>query len=356
MEKARHRRVLASAMVGTVAVLTLATAWLPGVAGASQQAKGSKGGGGSLVVSYFSNGFYSGVVATQPTLRAMIPATTKFIEVQSGPATLAGMKTGAFDMTTQTGNPPITGAIALHTPVQVVWAEAYDNAGLVVDNSIHSVAQMAGKTFGYLEGSSEAFSFQSWLKLKGLTNKVKLVNLDRAAMVAAMKTGAIAGGYNDFPYATQMAQEGGHVVVTSKQIAAMGFPSINMLTVDTSFAAKHPAVVQGYVCADARAYSLMTGKSKRSVLARAASFLGLPARAGLVAGLEYPLFAPSAELTSSALGAPGHLAAGAVAKALFLTGSYLKAQGLLTSPPSMPEIVKHVSLRFAEGVAHGACK
>lgn len=356
MKKTRTSKLLLSAAVATVSSLTMVAASLPGAAGASGQAKGKKSTSAPLLVSYFSNGFYSGVVATQPGLRKMIPTTTKFIEVQSGPATLAGMKTGSFDMTTQTGNPPITGAIALHTPVQVVWAEAYDNAGLVVSKSIHNVAQMAGKTFGYLEGSSEAFSFQSWLKLKGLANKVKLVNLDRAAMVAAMKTGAIAGGYNDFPFATQMVKEGGRLVVTSKQIAGMGFPSLNMLTVDTNFAAQHPAVVQGYVCADAKAYGFMKGKAKRRVLAHAARFLGLPARAGLVAGLEYPLFAPHSELTPSALGTPGHVASGAVAKALFLTGSYLKAQGLLTTPPSMAEIVKHVNLKFAEGVAHGACR
>lgn len=310
----------------------------------------------TLLVSYFTNGFYSGVVASDKSLVNSIPANTKFIEVQSGPATLAGMKSGAFDMTTQTGNPPITGAIALNTPVQVIWAEAYDNAGLVVNNSIKTPAEMAGKKFGDLIGSSEDFSFQSWLKANNLLGKVTLVNLDRAGMVAAMKTGAIAGGYNDAPYTNQMAAEGGHLVVTSKQIAAMGFPSINMLTVDTQYAEAHPNVVQAYVCADAKAYSLMTGTSKKTVLAKAASFLGLPAAPGLSAGLSYPLFSPTQELTNAALGTPGSVQSGAVAKALYLTGSFLKAQGLLKTPPTMNQIVQHINLKFAQGVQNGACK
>lgn len=309
-----------------------------------------------LIVSYFTNGFYSGVVASSKALTNSIPAQVKFVQVQSGPATLAGMKSGAFDMTTQTGNPPITGAIALNTPVQVIWAEAYDNAGLVVNNSIKTPAEMAGKKFGDLVGSSEDFSFESWLKVNHLLGKVTLVNLDRAGMVAAMKTGAIAGGYNDAPYTNQMAAEGGHLVVTSKQIAAMGFPSINMLTVDTQFAQAHPNIVQAYVCADAKAYSLMTGSNKKSVIAKAASFLGLPAASGLSAGLSYPLFSPSQELTSAALGKPGSVQNGAVAKALYLTGSFLKTQGLLKSPPSMNTILQHINLKFAQGVQNGACK
>jgi len=309
-----------------------------------------------LIVSYFSNAYYAGVVASQPSLHDKIPAKVDFVEVTSGPATLAGMKTGHFDMTTQTGNPPIATAIGKNSPVQVIWAEAYTNSALVLSNSIKRITQMAGKKFGTLVGSSEDFSFVSWLKVHKLANKVTLVDLTRSSMVAAFKTGAIAGGYNDIPFTTQMIAEGGHLVTTATKIAKLGYPSINMLTVDTQYAKEHPAAVQGYVCADAAAYKTMTGHDKRSVLSKAAAFLGLPAATGLKGGLSYPLFKPSSELTTSALGLPGKPADSAVEKTLFLTGAFLKTQGLLTVPPTKKQIVAHIDQKFAEGVAHGKCK
>lgn len=353
----RHLRwVHRVAFTGVVVPLMLVTLSATPSAAANRNREASNGPKPKLIVSYFTNGFYSGVVASDKSLRAKIPATVHFVQVTSGPATLAGMKTGNFDMTTQTGNPPITGAIALNTPVQVVWAEAYDNAGLVLSNSIHSITDMAGKKFGDLVGSSEDFSFRSWLKVHGLINKVTLVNLTRSSMVAAFKTGAIAGGYNDMPYTTQMVAEGGHLVTTSQKIAKLGFPSINMLTVDTQYAKEHPAAVQGYVCADAAAYKLMTGSEKRSVIGKAAAFLGLPPSTGLSAGLSYPLFKPASELTKAALGPKGKPGDGAVAKALLLTGTFLKSQGLLPTPPTKQQILAHINQKFAEGVASGKCK
>lgn len=319
------------------------------------------GGGGSaakssnLLVSYFSNGYYSGVVATQPSLKQMIPANVKFIEVQSGPATLAGLKSGSFNLTTQTGNPPILGAIGLHTDLSVVWVEAVDNAALVVDGSIKSPSDLAGKKLGYLQGSSEDFSLQSWLKLNKLDGKVTLVNLDRQAMLAAFKTHKIAGGYNDAPFTDQMVESGGRGVVDSSQIAAQGFPALNMVVVDRNFAKQNHASILGYLCADARAYDLMTGRNKKDVITKASDFLGQDRKSGVPTGLSYPLLSPADQLTSKGLGAPGAVKNGAVVESLVKTGAFLKGQEVISSVPSIDEIAKHVDTSFASEVADGKC-
>lgn len=320
---------------------------------------GSAGASGksprTLLVSYFSNGYYSGVVATQPSLLAKIPAKVKFLQVQSGPATLAGLKTGSYNLTTQTGNPPILGAIALNTDLSVIWVEAYDNAALVVQKTIKSPADLIGKQVGYLEGSSEDFSLESWLKLKHLAGKVTLVNLDRQSMVAAFKTGKIAAGYNDAPFTSSMIQSGGHQVVDSAQIAAMGFPALNMVTVDRTYARQNPKVVLGYLCADAGAYQLMTGPKKKQVITKASDFLGQSRALGVPTGLSYPLIAPKDELTSKGLGTPGDVKSGAVVQSLVKTGAFLKSQGIINEIPSLQDITAHVDTSFAQKVAAGAC-
>lgn len=318
---------------------------------------GSASGGkqGNLQVSYFSNGYYSGVVATQPSLQAKVPGKIKFLEVQSGPATLAGLKSGSYNLTTQTGNPPILGAIAINTNLSVIWVEALDNAALVVQKNIKSPADLVGKKLGYLEGSSEDFSFQSWLKLNHLAGKVTLVNLDRQSMVAAFKTGKIAGGYNDAPFTSSMIESGGRQVVDSSQIAKMGFPALNMVTVDRDFAKSNRKLVLGYLCADAGAHQMMTAPNKKQVITKASDFLGQTRALGVPTGLSYPLIAPKDELTSTALGAPGDVKNGAVVQSLVKTGAFLQAQGIINKVPTLQDMSSHVDTSFAQDVAKGSC-
>ena len=343
--------------IGTGMAVLAATGLL--VSGCGSNATGSANSNNTsnseLLVSYFSNGYYSGVVATQPSLQKMIPGKVKFLEVQSGPATLAGLKSGSYNLTTQTGNPPILGAIALKTNLAVVWVEAFDNAALVVQKGIKTPADLAGKNIGYLEGSSEDFSLQSWLKVNGLAGKVTLINLDRQAMIAAFKTGKIAGGYNDAPFTGEMVSAGGRQVVDTTQIAAMGFPALNMVAVDRSFAKDHHNLVLGYLCADAAAYALMQGPNKVDVISKASDFLGQDRKLGVATGLSYPLISPSDELSVKALGSPNDVKNGAVVQSLVKTGAFLLGQGIIQSVPSTDEIAAHVDTSFAREISTGAC-
>ncbi|MEO8921707.1 MAG: hypothetical protein ABI330_02560, partial [Caldimonas sp.] len=198
------------------------------------------------------------MIATQPDLLKMIPGDIKWIPISSGPAALAGMKGGAFNIVNAVGNPPVTTAIAKGINLKVVWAQFYDNAGLVIDSSL-TPATMEGKTFGTLQGASEDFAFNGWLESKGLTGKVKLVGLERQAMVAAFKTKAIAGGMNSQPGMGEMMDAGGKLVATVSEMAALGYPALDVVIADGDFAAQHPEIVQGYVCAMYKAYGMMTG-------------------------------------------------------------------------------------------------
>ena len=142
----------------------------------------------------------------------------------------------------------------------------YDNAGIVVDAAISDPKQMAGKTFGTLQGESEDFAFHGWLSVHGIEDKVKLVGLERQAMVAAFKTKAIAGGMNSEPGMSKMINDGGHLLASIKDISKLGYPALDVLTVDADYASQHPDVVQGYVCAMYGAYKMMTGPDREAVL------------------------------------------------------------------------------------------
>jgi NitT/TauT family transport system substrate-binding protein len=265
------------------------------------------------------------------------------------------MKGGAYNIVNGVGNPPVTTAIAKGVNLKVVWAQFYDNAGFVLDSSLDP-QQMAGKTFGTLQGSSEDFAFNGWLDSKGLTGKVKLVGLERQAMVAAFKTKAISGGMNSEPGMGAMVADGGKVVATTREMGALGYPALDVVVADGDFADKHPEVVQAYVCAQYKAYELMTGSNKEEVFRKAASFSGADPDQAVKIGTSWPIWKPQEELTERGLGAPGKIAEGEVAKAYFHTGAWLQKAGRLESPPSMDTIVAHIDQRFAAKALSGGCK
>jgi ABC-type nitrate/sulfonate/bicarbonate transport system substrate-binding protein len=294
------------------------------------------------------------VIATQPSLLAMVKGDIKWLPISSGPAALAGMKGGAYNIVNGVGNPPVTIAIANNINLKVVWAQFYDNAGFVIDSSL-SPDDLAGKTFGTLQGASEDFAFNGWLAAKGLAGKVKLVGLERQAMVAAFKTKAIAGGMNSEPGMGQMVADGGKLVVATREMGELGYPALDVVTVDADFAAKNPEIVQGYVCAQYEAYKLMTGPQREDVFRKAGAFAGADPEQAVKIGAAWPIWKPEDELTERGLGAPGHVADGEVAKAYFRTGAWLKATGRLDNPPTVETIVAHIDTQYAQRALSGGC-
>lgn len=309
-------------------------------------------------VSTWSHGapLHESVIATQPELRAKVPAEIKWLPITSGPAALAGMRGGAYNIVNGVGNPPVTVAIANGVNLRVIWAQFYDNAGLVVGRDVAAPADMAGKTFGTLQGSSEDFAFHGWLRANGLEGKAKLVGLERQAMVAAFKTGSIAGGLNSEPGASEMLAAGGQMLATVQDIARMGYPALDVVTVDADYAAAHPAVVQGYICALLGATRLMSGPDKEAVFRKASEFAGADPALGVKVGTGWPIWKPEDELTQAGLGEPGHVAEGAVAQAYLRTGQWLKEAGRLDTPPSLEAIVAHIDPGYAQKAIGGACK
>jgi NitT/TauT family transport system substrate-binding protein len=295
------------------------------------------------------------VIATQPDLLKKVPGEIKWLPISSGPAALAGMKGGAYNIVNAVGNPPVATAIANNINLKVVWALFYDNAGVVIDGSLSGPADMAGKTFGTLQGSSEDFAFNGWLASQGLADKVKLVGLERQAMVAAFSTKAIAGGMNSEPGMSAMVAAGGKLVISTREIGALGYPAVDVVAVDGDFAQKNPAVVQGYVCALYEAYKLMSGPQREDIFRKAGPFVGADPEQAVKIGTAWPLWKPEDELTEKGLGAPGHIADGEVAKAYFNTGAWLKTRGRLDTPPTMDQIVAHIDTQYAEKALSGGC-
>lgn len=308
-------------------------------------------------VAYFPDGpvAQDAIVATSPELTKTVPAAIKWLGIHSGPAAMAGFKGNTYDMASGVGNAPLSVAIANGTDFKILWVNNTITSGLVVNNSIKTIQDMAGKTFGTPLGTSQDFQFRGFLKAHNLLGKVRLVPLEFQALAAAYATGAVAGGFNTEPQLSQMLKSGGHVLATAEDVNALGYPVLLMWSASGPFIAKHPDLVQAMICAVKKATDFVNGPERDNYFRRSSAITGQDPAEAAALGRREPFWTSQDQLTAKGLGKPGHIAEGAVANSLLMAAKWQKEQGNLSALPTTDAIVKHIDTSFAEHAIAGQC-
>jgi taurine transport system substrate-binding protein len=142
-------------------------------------------------------------------------------------------------------------ARGLSAPLNIPYKVAFildvagDNEALVARNGsgIESVADLKGKRVATPFASTAHYSLLAALAENGLSaNDVQLVDLQPQAILAAWDRGDIAAAYSWLPTLEQL-EKTGKVLITSRELADKGKPTLDLATVSTSFAEKNPKVV-----------------------------------------------------------------------------------------------------------------
>ena len=330
-----------------------------GTSGSPSTGSPSTGGSGPTVgVGYFQSATVGPevLVAGNDELAGKVKGKIKLTPIDSGVAGLAELRSGAFPFVSGVGNPPVVGAIANDTKLKVIYAEYFDAAQLVVGPSITTNADLAGKTVGDLQGSSEDFEIRGWLSTQGLTDKVKVVGFpSEAAVAAAFKSKRIDAGYVEIAQALDLKQNNsGRQVVTAEEIAKLGFPSLNVLAVTDDFAASNRPVVQQFVCQVMKAQTISAGPDADRYITAASKLTGSTAEQAIPATKIIP-FVPASEELSWFKSPGGTLADGQIAKSYALTGQFLKDQGRVTTVPTTDQIVSHLDSSYVEQALNDGC-
>lgn len=308
-----------------------------------------------LKVAYFE-GAVAGpdaVVAANPDLASHVAAKIHLQPIDSGVAGMAQLRAGAFPVVSGVGNPPFVGAVASGTDVEVVFVESNDQAGLVVDKSIKSGADL--KKVGVLVGSTLDFEFRGWAKTQGLSSVQVASFASEAAEDAAWKAHQIDAVYISQSFLLDLVKHGGRVLVTAPQIAALGYAAVNLLAVSRSFARSHPDLVQQLVCQVSAAQSDLAGPRAGGYITPASRYLGVPAADAIAATRGYPYVPRSSEL-SWLQGPNGSAATGKLAQNFALTGQFLVSQGRASSVPSPSSLAAHIDPSFWRAALSGGCK
>jgi taurine transport system substrate-binding protein len=224
------------------------------------------------------------------------------------------------------GSSPVARGLSapLDIPYQVAFVldVAGDNEALVARNGtgVTDVAGLRGKRVATAFASTSHYSLLAALERGGLTpSDVQLVDLQPQAALAAWERGDVDAVYTWLPTLDELRKTG-TTLVTSRELATAGKPTLDLGVVSRPFAEHHPDVVDAWRQVEARALETVRADPQAAAQAVAAEIGTTPQDAA--SQLEQGVFLSEQELTSAEWlgvdGQPGNLAQNLQSAAQFL--------------------------------------
>jgi taurine transport system substrate-binding protein len=249
----------------------------------------------------------------------------KWIKFDSGADVNTAFIAGELDFGSLGSSPVARGLSApLNIPYSVAFVldVAGDNEALVArnDSGINTIADLKGKRIGTPFASTAHYSLLAALAANNLKpSDVQLIDLQPQAILAAWDRGDIDAAYTWLPTLDDLRKTGKDLI-TSRQLAKDGKPTLDLSAVSNKFAADHPEVVTKWRQQEARALTTIHDDPTAAAKAIAAE-IGLKPED--VAGqLKQGVYLTPEQVVSpewlGTEGAPGNLAANLESASTFL--------------------------------------
>ena len=215
------------------------------------------------------------------------------------------------------GSSPVARGLSapLNIPYQVAFVldVAGDNEALVVRNEsgVNTIPELKGKRIATPFASTAHYSLLAALSQNGLSaNDVELIDLQPQAILAAWDRGDIDAAYTWLPTLNDLRKTGKDLI-TSRQLAKDGKPTLDLGAVRTEFADAHPEVVDIWRQQEARALDVIKDDPDAAAKAIAAE-VGLTPE-DIAGQLKQGVYLTPAEVSSAEWlgsdGKPGNIAA-----------------------------------------------
>jgi taurine transport system substrate-binding protein len=248
----RFKAVLAALAVATMAL-----------AGCSVDQPGQEAGKPTIRIGYQT--FPSGdlVVKNNRWLEEALPDyNIKWVKFDSGADVNTAFIAKELDFGALGSSPVARGLSApLNIPYKVAFVldVAGDNEALVARNGtgIDTIAQLKGKRVATPFASTAHYSLLAALAQNGPSpSDVQLVDLQPQAILAAWDRGDIDAAYTWLPTLDDL-RKSGKDLITSRQLAKDGKPTLDLGVVADQFATEHPDIVDVWRQQEARALTLI---------------------------------------------------------------------------------------------------
>ncbi|WP_250037830.1 taurine ABC transporter substrate-binding protein [Paractinoplanes maris] len=325
------------------------------VAGAAACGNGAAGGAGgadgekkTIRIAY--QAFPSGdlIVKNQGLLEKALPdyriTWTKF---DSGASINTAFVAKAVDIAAIGSSPVARGLSApLNIPYKVAFVldVAGDNEALVARNGsgVTDVASLKGKKVATPFASTAHYSLLAALDQAGVKeNEVSIVDLEPQDIQAAWTRGDLDAAYTWLPSLAEIKKTG-KVLISSRQLATAGKPTLDLGVVSTAFIDAHPEAVDAWRKVEAQALDIIAADPAAASKAVGAELNLSPAEAQ--EQLSQGVFLKPADLaTDEWLGTEGKV--GQLAVNLVSAAEFLKGQQKIDAVPALADVQNAVYVK-----------
>ncbi|NTW72098.1 MAG: ABC transporter substrate-binding protein [Eubacteriaceae bacterium] len=178
-----------------------------------------------------------------------------FIVFDSGVEANKALASGSIDFATM-GNTNAIIALALGLDVEMIWIHEVlgEIEALAVKNGsgIDEISDLAGQKIATPFASTAHYSLLNALKNAGIEDKVQLLDMQTAEIVAAWERGDVLAAYTWQPSLSVLLKNG-KMLVSSKEMAEQGYVTANVELVRKGFAEKYPDLVADFITCLAKA-------------------------------------------------------------------------------------------------------
>ena len=288
------------------------------------------------------------VVKNQGLLEKALPdyeiTWTKF---DSGASINTAFVAGSVDIAAIGSSPVARGLSApLNIPYQVAFVldVAGDNEALVARNGtgITDVAGLRGKKVGAPFASTAHYSLLAALDRAGVKeSELTIVDLEPQDIQAAWTRGDLDAAYSWLPSLDALKKDG-KVLVSSRELATAGKPTLDLGVVSTAFVTAHPAAVDAWRKAEAQALNLIANDPAAAAKSIGQELNISPADAQ--AQIAQGVFLKPADLASEEwLGTEGR--PGKLADNLLSAAQFLKDQQKIDAVPDLATVQKAIYVK-----------
>lgn len=323
-----------------IASLAAALGSLLAMTACGQGGGSGDGGDGGKTIRIAYQAFPSGdlIVKEKGWLEKALPGyDVKWTKFDSGASINTAFVAGSVDLAAIGSSPVARGLSApLNIPYEVTWVldVAGDNEALVArdGSKISSVKDLEGKKVATPFSSTSHYSLLAALDRAGVdASKVQLLDLEPQDILAAWTRGDIDATYVWLPTLEELKKTG-KVIVSSRELAAGGKPTLDLGVASTGFLKAHPDVLPAWRTAQARALNLIHD-DPGAASAAVGKQLGIsPAEAG-TQPKQGIFLKPAEQADANWLGTPGQ--AGGLADDLHSAARFLVDQKQIDAAPDI---------------------
>ena len=167
------------------------------------------------------------------------------------------------------GSPPAALAIANGIPCQVFYIQDVvgENEALIVRGNlgIRNAQGLIGRKIATVFSSTSHYGLMNYLKINNVNpSDVDIIDINSGDILETFIQGNIDGAFIWDPVITNMINNGGVMLTSSRELADAGYAVMDLTIVRTEFAERYPDVVSAYVRTMDRAVALYRNDPKKA--------------------------------------------------------------------------------------------